>query len=95
MAVELCGGLELLCGGVGRVSVPVPPPPFTVAHLIRLILSQYVRERPHLFADAATAHVRPGTLVLINDTDYEILSGIGTELHSGDVVVFISTLHGG
>lgn len=38
---------------------------------------------------------RPGILVLINDTDWE-LEGEGTyELKSGDEIVFISTLHGG
>lgn len=39
--------------------------------------------------------VRPGILVLINDTDWELLSQLSTELKDGDTITFISTLHGG
>ena len=38
---------------------------------------------------------RPGILVLVNDTDWEILGGTGYELQPNDNIVFISTLHGG
>jgi ubiquitin related modifier 1 len=38
---------------------------------------------------------RPGILVLINDTDWELEGELDYELKNGDEVVFISTLHGG
>jgi len=38
---------------------------------------------------------RPGILVLINDTDWELEGEGDYVLQSGDEVVFISTLHGG
>ena len=38
---------------------------------------------------------RPGILVLINDTDWELEGEGQYELKEGDEVVFISTLHGG
>lgn len=38
---------------------------------------------------------RPGILVLVNETDWELLGGIDAALNSGDEIVFISTLHGG
>lgn len=38
---------------------------------------------------------RPGILVLINDTDWELEGEGEYELKSGDELVFISTLHGG
>ena len=38
---------------------------------------------------------RPGIIVLINDTDWEIMEKEGTELKDNDNVSFISTLHGG
>ena len=38
---------------------------------------------------------RPGILVLINDTDWELEGEGDYILQSGDEVVFISTLHGG
>ena len=38
---------------------------------------------------------RPGILVLINDTDWELEGGLEYTLKNGDTLVFISTLHGG
>lgn len=38
---------------------------------------------------------RPGILVLVNDTDWELEGEGGYELKGGDEIVFISTLHGG
>lgn len=42
-----------------------------------------------------TPHSRPGILVLINDTDWELEGEGAYELQNGDEIVFISTLHGG
>lgn len=38
---------------------------------------------------------RPGILILINSTDWELEGELEYELQEGDEVVFISTLHGG
>jgi len=38
---------------------------------------------------------RPGVLVLVNDCDWELSGQLDTSLEEKDVVVFISTLHGG
>ncbi|CAN1236777.1 Ubiquitin-related modifier 1 homolog 2 [Linum grandiflorum] len=38
---------------------------------------------------------RPGVLVLVNDCDWELSGQLETTLQEKDVVVFISTLHGG
>ncbi|GAA6052694.1 hypothetical protein JCM3770_007178 [Rhodotorula araucariae] len=51
------------------------------------------RERPELFSQGDT--VRPGILVLINSTDWELEGELDYVLQDGDEVVFISTLHGG
>eukprot|EP01027_Heterolobosea_sp_BB2_P002647 GEZU01004000.1.p1 GENE.GEZU01004000.1~~GEZU01004000.1.p1 ORF type:complete len:185 (+),score=24.37 GEZU01004000.1:74-556(+) len=48
-----------------------------------------------LFATCTYTYSRPGILVLVNDTDWELLGGIEYELQPNDNVVFISTLHGG
>lgn len=45
--------------------------------------------------DSVDGHSRPGILVLINDTDWELEGEGAYELKDGDEVVFISTLHGG
>lgn len=39
--------------------------------------------------------VRPGIIVLINDTDWELLDTNAYKICDGDNVAFISTLHGG
>lgn len=39
--------------------------------------------------------VRPGILVLINDTDWELEGEDDYQLREGDVITFTSTLHGG
>lgn len=51
-------------------------------------------DKPNFFVDTSNA-VRPGILVLVNDTDYELLDGENYELKDKDEIVFISTLHGG
>jgi ubiquitin related modifier 1 len=51
-------------------------------------------DKPHLFVGEGNS-VRPGILVLINDTDYELLEGIDYVLKDRDEIIFISTLHGG
>jgi ubiquitin related modifier 1 len=38
---------------------------------------------------------RPGVLALVNDCDWELTGQLDTTLEEKDVVVFISTLHGG
>lgn len=38
---------------------------------------------------------RPGILILINSTDWELEGELEYELVEGDEIVFISTLHGG
>ena len=42
-----------------------------------------------------SGHSRPGILVLVNDTDWELEGEGGYELKEGDEIVFISTLHRG
>jgi ubiquitin related modifier 1 len=54
---------------------------------------QLIAERAELFAEGET--VRPGILVLVNDCDWELLYGLEYVVKEGDVVTFISTLHGG
>jgi ubiquitin related modifier 1 len=38
---------------------------------------------------------RPGILVLVNDTDWELEGGLDYALQPRDSILFISTLHGG
>lgn len=55
--------------------------------------SGFLTQKPELFFSGDT--VRPGIIVLINDTDWELYGQLNYELQSGDNISFISTLHGG
>lgn len=52
-----------------------------------------LREREELFMQNES--IRPGILVLVNDTDWELLGELDYEIQQTDNISFISTLHGG
>lgn len=93
--VEFAGGAELMFGNVKKhtLKLPAQQNPWTVRDLIGWIKANLLKERPELFVQGET--VRPGILVLINDTDWELLGELEYRVQNGDVIVFISTLHGG
>ncbi|EAL51695.1 Urm1 (Ubiquitin related modifier), putative [Entamoeba histolytica HM-1:IMSS-B] len=39
--------------------------------------------------------VIPGIIVLINDADWELVGMLDSEVHDGDVISLISSIHGG
>ena len=95
--IEFAGGAELLFNKVKKHDIDLPDKadskPWTLKDLIAWIRENLLQERPELFVLGET--VRPGILVLVNDTDWEILGELEYEVQDGDSVVFISTLHGG
>ncbi|KAJ0051323.1 hypothetical protein Pint_00322 [Pistacia integerrima] len=94
---EFSGGLELLCESVKVHNINVDPPKgaekLTMKDLLSWVLTNLIKERPEMFMKGDT--VRPGVLVLVNDCDWELSGQLDTTLEEKDVVVFISTLHGG
>ena len=91
--IEFGGGLEYLFDGEKKRTLEIPEDVKTMKVLIRWMAIHLVKERPELFISGDS--IRPGILVLVNDTDWELL-GLGMyELQAGDVCAFISTLHGG
>lgn len=73
------------------------PSDTTLRSLIHYI-SQHIltsTDRTDLFLSTDQQTVRPGILVLVDDTDWELLGGIDYEVQANDRIVFISTLHGG
>ncbi|KAJ8970309.1 hypothetical protein NQ317_000769 [Molorchus minor] len=52
-----------------------------------------LKERPELFLQDNS--VRPGILVLVNDSDWELMDTVNYPIQSKDTITFISTLHGG
>lgn len=98
VSVELSGGLELLFGRTKAfrdLALPAGKEggPMTMREALQWIRENLLRERPELFL--AGDSVRPGILVLINDCDWELEGTLEYVLQEGDLVSFISTLHGG
>ncbi|GJE93380.1 ubiquitin-like modifier 1 [Phanerochaete sordida] len=110
LKIEFGGGLELLFSNQRshRITVPAKVPassnprdgdkgleekPADVTYLMYWLRDNLLKEREELFIENGT--VRPGILVLINDTDWELEGEGEYQLKDGDEIVFISTLHGG
>ncbi|KAH9988101.1 ubiquitin-like modifier 1 [Russula compacta] len=93
LKVEFSGGLELLFSNTRSHLVNIPSTPVDINFLIHWLKSNLLRERPELFIEDGT--LRPGILVLVNDTDWELEGEGDYQLKEGDEIVFISTLHGG
>lgn len=77
----------------GEQDVDQSENPANIKYLLNWLKNNLLKEREELFLDGDT--VRPGILVLINDTDWELEGEGDYILEDGDEVVLISTLHGG
>ncbi|KAJ8573258.1 hypothetical protein K7X08_009769 [Anisodus acutangulus] len=97
LTLEFGGGLELLCDSVKIHNITVDPQDgeeqLTMKNLLSWVRTNVIKERPEMFMKGDS--VRPGVLVLVNDTDWELSGQLETVLEEKDNVVFISTLHGG
>ncbi|CAK7347984.1 unnamed protein product [Dovyalis caffra] len=97
LTLEFGGGLELLCDSVKihnvNVSLKNEVDKLTMKDLLVWVRTNLIKERPEMFMKGD--NVRPGVLVLVNDCDWELSGQLDTTLEDKDVVVFISTLHGG
>ncbi|KAI5451644.1 Ubiquitin- modifier 1 [Naganishia albida] len=103
--LEFGGGLHLLFNSQPKHNVTLPKcvtqdeskagedKPVNVKYLIRWMKDNLLSERVEMFGDGDG--VRPGILVLINDTDWELEGELDYQIQQGDEIVFISTLHGG
>ena len=93
--IEFSGGAELLVNKVKSHNVTLPDvgQSWSIRSLLVWIKDNLLQERPELFVQGET--VRPGILVLINDTDWELLGELDYLIKKDDKIVFISTLHGG
>ncbi|CAL1280017.1 unnamed protein product [Larinioides sclopetarius] len=93
--VKFSGGLELLFKNQKDYNIKLPDSneKWTMKSLIAWVKENLLQERPELFVQGET--VRPGILVLVNDSDWELLGELDYEIQPRDTVLFISTLHGG
>lgn len=71
--INLHGGLEILFGGQPDFPVELEEGS-NVGGLITQMRTHHLKEREELFVQENT--VRPGIIVMINDTDWELLDTI-------------------
>lgn len=95
LTVEFSGGAELLFNKVKKhdVELEINDSVWNIRKLLVWLRDNLLSERPELFMQDDT--VRPGILVLVNNTDWELLGQLDYTLQHNDSVLFISTLHGG
>ncbi|KAJ3500615.1 hypothetical protein NLJ89_g9716 [Agrocybe chaxingu] len=105
LKIEFGGGLELLFSNQRshRISIPSEVPkdnstdteslstkelkPVNAEYLVYHMRDHLLKERPELFIENGT--VRPGILVLINDTDWELEGEGDYKLKDGDEIVWV------
>ena len=91
--VELGGGLEVLFEKVKEHEVELKDDSNTIKDVI-LSMLQKIKGDSSLFA-SKEGIIKPGIIVLYNDSDWEIYEKENTKLENKDTISFISTLHGG
>ena len=87
VVLEFSGGAELLVGRVRQHKVNLTPQddqkPRTLGNLLHWIKENLLQERPELFLKDPAAKeldVRPGILVLVNESDWELCGQTDYEL---------------
>jgi len=65
----------------------------TISDLVVYVKKHLLLGKEELFSQGSS--VRPGIIVLVNDTDWELLGQNEYQLQENDSISFISTLHGG
>ncbi|KAM3187261.1 hypothetical protein ACTXT7_002699 [Hymenolepis weldensis] len=93
VGLEFAGGAELLFGGKKDQEVDLPNTVKTIKDLLLWLRENMLTERPELFM--ANETIRPGILVLVNDSDWSLHGAEEYEIRREDKISFISTLHGG
>lgn len=93
IVVEFAGGIDLLFGKVDKLALKLDSGEWTMRRLIEHLRERHLKERVELFVSGDS--VRPGILVCVNDTDWDLLGDLDYVLQPHDHVLFISTLHGG
>lgn len=95
--VEFLGGLDVVSNGVRehKVTLEGEEGEVTMKDLIDFISKTVIADERDIPVFIEDDTVRPGILVLINDTDWELEGMEDYVVESGDVFTFTSTLHGG
>lgn len=95
--VEFLGGLDVISNHVRvhKVELPFEEGEATMMDLVSHVAKTLITDEKDIPVFLEDGTVRPGILVLINDTDWELEGMEEYVVELGDVFTFTSTLHGG
>lgn len=95
--VEFLGGLDIISNHVRehKLSIDKEEGEATMKDVIEQICKDIIVDEKDIPVFIEDDSVRPGILVLINDTDWELEDKEDYVVESGDLFTFTSTLHGG
>ena len=91
--IEFSGGIELMFDNKKNLEVELQGEKPTLQDLIEELRTNHLKDKEEMFIQKGT--VRPGIIVLINDTDWELMDTVDYKVCDNDSFAFISTLHGG
>ena len=94
--IEFSGGLELMFQSKKKIELNFEErkdAEYQLKDVIEELRKNHLKEKEEMFVQSGT--VRPGIIVLVNDTDWELLEADEYTVQPNDTVSFISTLHGG
>ena len=90
--IEFSGGLELMFDKKKTIDIEIKDDAI-LSDVIEELRKNHLKEKEEMFIQNGT--VRPGIIVLINDTDWELCDNEQYKVEVKDTISFISTLHGG
>ncbi|XP_055691104.1 ubiquitin-related modifier 1 homolog [Lutzomyia longipalpis] len=94
IVLEFGGGAEILFNKIKRREVQLEGgKKWRIGDLLEWMKINMPTDRPELFFTEDS--VRPGILVLVNETDWDLLDTRNYVIEPKDTILFISTLHGG
>ena len=94
--VQFAGGLEMYFNNERELQIEfshAQGAQWTIRDLIEKLRVSHMSDKEEMFV--ANGTVRPGIIVLINDTDWELEGTNDYAIENKDIIAFISTLHGG
>jgi len=92
IVVDFSGGAEILFGAK-TLELRLDDKRWTIREFLQYMKNNLLKERLELFMQGDS--VRPGILVLVNSSDWELIGELDYEIKNNDSISFISTLHGG
>lgn len=95
LKVEFLGGLDVIFDKQRHHELTLSDNVVTMGHLITYITDKMISNKNDIPVFIENNNIKPGILVLINDTDWELEGEKEYRLEEDDVISFTSTLHGG